>query len=256
MSKKVMWAFATLCFLTAYPLALIAEAPSDTAEVDRIVRKLDDLYRSQSSYGEVEMEIITPHWQRTLAMKVWTLGLEKTFIRITSPLKEKGVATLRIGNEMWNYLPKVNKVIKIPPSMMMSSWMGSDFTNDDLVKEYSFFEDYTYRLITPEDAKEDLLYLECSPKEGLPIVWGSIIIAVRRADTIPVWQKYYDEKGNLMRIWNFGEVRLFSNRRVPAVMEIIPQAKEGNKTVVRYLTATFDADIEDNVFTLRNLRSR
>lgn len=120
------------------------------AEVTEIVKKIDELYRSATSSGEMEMEIITPNWQRTLRMKVWSKGMDKTFIRILEPQKEKGVATLRLGNEMWNFLPNVNKVIKIPPSMMMSSWMGSDFTNDDLVSEFTLLEDFTYKLITPE----------------------------------------------------------------------------------------------------------
>ena len=128
---------------------------------------LNQLYRSESSHADMEMHIVTPHWERTLAMTVWTQGMNKTFIRITAPKKEKGVATLRIKNEMWNYLPKTNKVMKIPPSMMMGSWMGSDFTNDDLVKESSMLDDYTSQLIRPEDAgSRSSLYPTC-PERGV-----------------------------------------------------------------------------------------
>lgn len=116
-------------------LLFVSGATQNESELNvrEIVKQIDELYRSESSYSELEMEIITPHWERTLKMKAWSKGMEKTFIRILAPAKEKGMVTLRIGNEMWNYLPKTNKVIKVPPSMMMSSWMGSDFTNDDLV---------------------------------------------------------------------------------------------------------------------------
>ncbi|RKX19418.1 MAG: outer membrane lipoprotein-sorting protein, partial [Candidatus Zixiibacteriota bacterium] len=212
---------------------LSEDIDSDTV-LKKIVKKIDELYRSKSSYSEMEMTISTPHWERTLTMNVWTEGMEKTFIRILSPAKEKGIATLRIGNEMWNYLPKTNKVIKIPPSMMVGSWMGSDFTNDDLVKEYSLVEDYIFKLTTVEDADEKLLYVKLVPKEGLAIVWGHIIIAVRKSDYMPVWEQYFDERGNLIRLINFKDVKLFDDREIPTIMELIPQHKEGHKTIIRY----------------------
>ncbi len=225
-------------------------------DVEEIIKHIDQLYRSQTSHADMEMHIVTPHYERTLKMLIWTKGTNKTFIRITAPKKEQGVATLRIGNEMWNYLPKVNKTMKISPSMMMGSWMGSDFTNDDLVKESSMLDDYTYQMITPEDASADLLYVQLIPKEDSSIVWGKIIAAVRATDYIPVWQHFYDEKGKLMRVLNFKAVKKFGRKTVPSVMEMIPQNKEGHKTVVRWLTATFDSNVDDKIFTRRNLQKR
>ncbi|UCD17709.1 MAG: outer membrane lipoprotein-sorting protein, partial [Candidatus Zixiibacteriota bacterium] len=185
----------------------------------------------------------------------WSEGMNKTFIRITSPKKEKGVATLRIENEMWNYLPKTDKVIKIPPSMMMSSWMGSDFTNDDLVKEYSLFEDYTYELARVENPRDDCHYISCIPNENVPVVWKNVIIAARKKDHIPLWQKYYDEKGRLMRLLTYDDVREFDGRMIPSVMEMIPQNKEGHKTIIRYIDIKFDIKLDKETFTLRRLRS-
>ncbi|MEA1947460.1 MAG: outer membrane lipoprotein-sorting protein [Thermodesulfobacteriota bacterium] len=237
-------------------LQLIAQAHEAQRGVDRIIKSIDELYRSTSSYAEMEMNVKTPHWKRTLKMKVWTKDMNKTFIRITEPQKERGVGTLRIGDEMWNYLPKINKVIKVPPSMMMSSWMGSDFKNDDLVKEFSLLEDYKYKVIHPADAKKNLIYIKCVPKKGLPIVWGKVIIIVRNSDYIPVQEKYYDEKGNLMRIMNFREIKEFDGRKIPSIMEMLPQNKEGHKTVLEYIDAEFDVSFERDVFTLRHLRSR
>jgi outer membrane lipoprotein-sorting protein len=202
------------------------------------------------------MEIITPHWERTLKMNVWTKGMDQTFIRILEPKKERGVATLRISNEMWNYLPKTDKVIKVPPSMMMSSWMGSDFTNDDLVKEFTFLESYHFEMTTVDHPEQEILYIKCIPKEGLPIVWGHVTIAVQEKDYMPLWQKYYDEKGKLMRDMFFKDVKTLGGRTIPSVLELIPQTKEGHKTVLRYLEAQFDIPIEDEIFTLRNLRQR
>ncbi|GAB4381044.1 MAG: outer membrane lipoprotein-sorting protein [Calditrichia bacterium] len=245
--------FCLFILLIAVPLF---SQPQETQNLVReIIQKIDELYRSSSSFAIMEMEIVTPHWVRTLKMKIWTQGKDKTFIRITEPKKERGMGTLRIGNEMWNYLPKTNKVIKIPPSMMMSSWMGSDFNNDDLVNEFSLLEDYHYELIYPENAGPEEIYLRCIPREGLPIVWSEIILKVRKSDYIPLEEKYYDEKGRLMRILNYKEITTFGNRKIPKIIELIPQNEEGKKTVLRYIEAEFDIPLDDDIFTLRNLRS-
>jgi outer membrane lipoprotein-sorting protein len=230
--------------------------PTEENRAKKIVEKVDELYRADTSKSLVEMEVITPHWQRTLKMNAWSQGMDKTFIRILEPKKERGVATLRIGNEMWNYLPKTDKVMKIPPSMMMSSWMGSDFTNDDLVKEFTFLESYHFEMTTIDNPEEGILTIKCIPKEGLPIVWGYIIVAVQEKDYMPVWEKYYDEKGKLTREMLFKEIKTFGNRDIPSVLELIPKTKEGHKTVLHYLEAQFDIQLDDDIFTLRNLRKR
>jgi outer membrane lipoprotein-sorting protein len=248
-SKRLLLTIAACLF------AFYGPALSRAQDVETVVRRVDELYRANSSHAEVEMGIVTPHWQRTLRMNIWTEGKSKTFIRILSPPKEEGVATLRLGTEMWNYLPRANKVIKIPPSMMMSSWMGSDFTNDDLVKEFTLIDDYHYRFINPEDAKPGLLYIELTPREGLPVVWGKIVAAVTKEDYLPVWDRYYDDKNRLMRIVDFKDVMRLGGRLIPSVMEVIPQDKEGQKTVLRYLSAEFDVSNLNDVFSLRNLHS-
>lgn len=253
----VRFGLRTLLSLLILAASAQAAAPDSLsqADVDRIIREIDQLYRSESSYSKLEMEIVTPHWQRTLAMKAWTKGMDHTFIRITAPDKDKGVATLRIENEMWNYLPKTNKVIKIPPSMMMSSWMGSDFTNDDLVKEFSLFEDFSYQLIPSGPGSQDTIFVNCIPHEDLPVVWGNIVTAVTRKGHLPIWQKYYDEKGQLMRILSYSDVKKFGSRIIPATMEMIPQNKEGHKTVIRYVALDFDREVDQEFFSLRNLRA-
>ena len=237
-------------------LPALAESHPVDIDVKALVKQIDELYRSKTSQTSMEMQIATPHWERTLTLELWTQGMDKTFILITSPKKEKGVATLRIGNEMWNYLPKTNKVMKVPPSMMMGSWMGSDFTNDDLVKESSMLDDYTYELIRPADAQPDHIYIQLLPKEDSPIVWGKLIVAIQVSNQIPVWQHFYDETGRLTRIMNFKEVKTFDGKTIPSVMEMIPQNKEGHKTVVRFVNAEFDTEIDEKIFTRRNLQKR
>lgn len=246
----------TISFVLLLFSISILQGESRAVDAKEIVKKVDELYRSQTSEASVEMLITTPHWKRTLKMNFWSVGLDKTFIRILFPKKERGIATLRVGNEMWNFLPKTSKVMKVPPSMMMGSWMGSDFTNDDLVKEFTLFDDYTFELIEVANPEDGLVYVKCIPREGLPIVWGYILLAVKEGSYMPIWQKYYDEKGKLMREMFFKEVKSFGKRIIPAVMELIPTHKEGHKTIVRYLEARFDIKVDKGIFSLRNLRLR
>jgi outer membrane lipoprotein-sorting protein len=244
-----------LIVITILILVLMAFAQAPDPKALELARKIDDLYRSKSSFSQVEMEIVTPDWQRTLVLKAWSRGQDKTLIRILEPKKEAGVGTLRLGNEMWNYLPKTDKVIKVPPSMMMSSWMGSDFTNDDLVKEFTFVNDFTFQLIVPAEAEKGVLYLECRPKPGVPIIWDRIVIAVEEAGTMPVWQKFYDEKGRVARLMTYSQVKTYGRRTIPSVMEMVPETKKGYKTVLRYRDVQFDLALPDDIFSLRTLQS-
>ncbi len=236
-------------------LALASLSAATAADQARdIVAKIDRLYRSNSSYAVMEMEITTPHWQRTLSLEAWTKGTEKTFIVIKEPKKERGTATLRIGSEMWNYLPQTAKVIKVPPSMMMGSWMGSDFNNDDLVRETSMLDDYDFRMIELPRPEPGTLSLEMVPHENTPVVWGKIVLTVRDKDYLPLREEYYDEKGIMMRLMEYKEIRQMGGKTIPAVMELTPKNKEGNRTVVRYLRVDFDVPLSDDVFSLRNLK--
>ncbi len=246
---------AALCFLAGILLPPAYHTQSTPPAALAIARKLDRLYRSNSSFSEVQMEIVTPDWTRTLDMQVWSLGTEKVLVRILAPKKDRGVGTLRLGNEMWNYLPRVDKIMKIPPSMMMSSWMGSDFTNDDLVHEFTLVDDFDYRLVRPEEARDDLLYFEARPKAGVPVVWSRILAAVRAVDLVPVWEQYFDDRNHLIRRMDFSDVRRFSNREVPATLTLVPTNKKGQSTVLRYKIIDFDRPVDESIMTLRSLRS-
>ena len=243
----------SILFFFAHILPLYAEK---TPDVNTIVEIMDRLYRSDTSYGEIEMMIETEHWKRTLRMDIWSEGLDKTLINIKSPSKDAGIATLRKKTEMWNYFPKINKVIKVPPSMMMSSWMGSDFTNDDLVKESSMINDYHCSLIIPENANPDYYYIKLIPKKDIPIVWARIELIVRKNDYIPVEESYFDEKGRRMRVMEFSDIRNFSGREIPSVLVMKPLNKPGKKTVIRYLDLKFDIKLKEDTFSLRNLQKR
>jgi len=228
----------------------------NTPDVNTIVEKMDKLYRSDTSYGDVEMIIRTEHWERTLKMDIWSEGLDRTLIHINSPKKDAGIATLRKKTEMWNYFPKINKVIKVPPSMMMSSWMGSDFTNDDLVKESSMINDYHSSLITPDNANPDYYYIELIPKKNIPIVWARIELVVRKTDYIPVEESFFDEKGRRMRVMEFSEIKNFSGRDIPSVLVMKPLNKPDKKTVIKYKELRFDIKLKADTFSLRNLQKK
>ncbi|MEQ8216388.1 MAG: outer membrane lipoprotein-sorting protein, partial [Smithellaceae bacterium] len=193
--------------------------------------------------------------KRTLSLEFWSKGKDKSLIRILSPLKEKGTATLRAGNEIWNYLPKVNRVIKLPSSMMSASWMGSHFTNDDLVKESRFTDDYSCQITFQGPRKgENIIELSCIPKPDAPVVWGKVAIDVRHSDYLPIVMHYYDEKLRPARDMTFSQFKKMSGRTLPAVLTLVPIDKPQEKTVVIYDKITFDLSLNDDVFSIRNLQ--
>lgn len=220
-----------------------------------IVERVEKLLWGNTVQGDYEMTITTPRWQRTLVLKAWMDRPKRSFIRIVAPAKEAGIASLRIGAEMWNYLPNVERVIKIPPSMMLQSWMGSDFTNDDLVKESSILEDYTHRVTgsAPLDGQATW-QVEARPKPDAAVVWGRIVYWVRQSDSMPLKQEYFDERDQLVRVMTFSDVRTLGGRVIPTHWEIRPTEKPGNSTAIRIKSAIYDRPIDTEIFTQRNLQ--
>jgi outer membrane lipoprotein-sorting protein len=212
--------------------------------------------RGESSYGTATMEVVTENWERQMSMEVWSLGTEYSLIRITAPKKEQGTATLKAGDEIWNYLPRVDRTIKIPASMMMGAWMGSHFTNDDLVKESRLIEDYDIA-ISFDGARDGVTVWELAltPKPEAAVVWGRIEYQVRQDDWMPTWARYYDEDDHLVRTMTFTDFRVLGGRLVPAVMDVRPEDKPGERTTVRYESLEFDIGIDESFFSLRALRS-
>ncbi|TKB44421.1 outer membrane lipoprotein-sorting protein [Thalassotalea mangrovi] len=217
-----------------------------------LLKKVDELYRSDTSIAKMSMTISTPDWQRTLQMQSWTRGMQDTFIRVLAPKKDRGVTTLKIDQEMWNYFPKINKVIKVPPSMMMGSWMGSDFTNDDLVRESSLVEDY---FVDSEESGDDIL-LTLTPKKDTVSVWAKITILLQSDSLLPREQAYFNENGDKVRQMTFTNIQQFSGKTIPATMTMVPLNKSGHKTVIEYQQAEFDVDIAEEVFTQRHMMKR
>ncbi len=231
-----------------------AGATDDRTALDpaAVLKRMDELYRGRTARGRMEMRIASPHWKRTLVLEFWSRGLEDTLVRIVAPKKERGTATLKLGNELWNYLPRVNKVIKLPPSMLMSSWMGSDFTNDDLVKESSYREDYICRVLS--GGRADELQFELKPRPDRPVVWDRIVMRIGRRDLMPIEFGYYDEDGRCVRTLYFEAVKEMGGRKIPTVLRLVPHTRKGRETVIRYIEMKFDVPLKAQVFSLRALR--
>ncbi len=222
-----------------------------------IIDRVDRIMRGESSHGVATMEVVTENWERSMTMEVWSLGTEYSLIRITAPNKEAGTATLKAGDDIWNYLPRVDRSIKIPPSLMMGAWMGSHFTNDDLVKESRLIEDYDIEF--GYDGERDGVQVwefVLTPKPEAAVVWGRITYEVRQDDLMPTWARYYDEDGNPVRTITFSDYRVMGGRLVPARMDVRPEDKPGERTTVVYSELEFNIDIDESFFSLRALRAR
>ncbi|EAR07327.1 outer membrane lipoprotein-sorting protein [Reinekea blandensis] len=235
--------------LSAALVAGAALAESDPEAVE-LLEKVDNLYQQDNSYAVMTMDIQTPDFERSMTLESWSIGLDYSLVRVLEPKKEEGVATLKREDDMWNYLPKIRKVLKVPPSMMMGSWMGSDFTNDDLMREGSWVEEFDVTL----SETEDLYTLDLNAKPETVTVWGQMQIDIDTESLLPVSQRYFDEDGTLMREMLFKEVKTFDGVTLPSVMELNPLNKPGHQTRVTYQEMSFDVDIDEDFFTLQNLR--
>jgi len=217
---------------------------------------VDDLWRGKNSHAKMTMTVKTKRYERTLKIEAWSEGTEKSLMQILAPKKDRGVATLKVEKNIWNYLPKVNRVTKIPASMMMGSWMGSHFTNDDLVKESSFEKDYMSELsFTGSREGKEIYEVTSMPRPEAAVVWGKVVTIVTQKDLLPLKALYYDEEGVLARELVFLEPKQFGSRTVPAVLRLTSTEKPGEHTTVRYDSLTYDLKLPVDLFSLRRLRS-
>ena len=247
----------TLFLLTSgvlFMATLILPAAAMAINATEILEKVDDLWRGESSYAEMTMEVVTEHYERSMKLKAWSLGKEHSLFIITYPPKDRGVATLKADQDIWNYLPRVNRVIRVPTSMMMANWMGSHFTNDDLVKESRMSEDYDAEVTFDGEREGIALYdIVLVPKPDAPVVWGRIEITVIQETLIPTRSFYYDEDGNLSRTMLFEDVRTLGGRLVPAVMVLVPEDKPDEKTVISYDSLELGLGLKTDFFSRRTL---
>lgn len=220
-------------------------------DLPALIRDVEQQYHGTSSHALTTMQVRTEHWERTLEMEAWSLGRDYFLVRILEPAKERGVATLKRDREVWNYLPKVDRTIKVPPSMMGGSWMGSHITNDDLVKASHVDEDYTFRLL--EEGADHWL-IECLPKPDAAVVWGKIVYRLRKQPRVPEQVDYYDEEQRKVRELRFADVRRINDRTVPLRLTVVPLDKPGEMTVLHYRDLAFGVPLDQGYFNLRSLQ--
>ena len=251
MKKKLI-----ILTLLAFAIGLVSMTiPGGEPAAKEIVKKADEKYKGKTSIGEMTMTVIRPTWKRTMTMKDWSKGDDFALILVTKPAREKGTAFLKRGKEIWNWQPTIERVIKLPPSMMMQSWMGSDFTNDDLVKQSSIVKDYEHTLLGSEVIDGRNCYkIEMIPHEDAAVVWGKIITWIAKEEFFTLKSEFYDEDGYLTNTMLGKKVKMLGGKLLPSVLEIIPAEEEGNKTVIEYLWLKFDEPIEDNFFSVQNMK--
>lgn len=236
-------------------LAASGAAADDVPTPREILDRVDDLYRGRSAHGTMSMRVSTEHWRRDMRLEFWTEGADKTLLRILAPQKERGVATLRAEGGLWNYLPRVNQLIRLPPTMMAASWMGSHFTNDDLVKQSRMAEDYDFATtFTGERDGVPVAEITCLPKAGAPVVWGKILVTVRSDDWTPRSVRYFDEDLAPTRTLTFSDFRRIDGRLRPRVARMTPAGRQQEFTELRFEEIAFDVPVPAGLFSLRNLQ--
>lgn len=239
-----------LVLLTVPQMSQAADDQRAKETVDRVA----SLFSSKSSIATVKMQIFNEDGQRDLSMQIWSLG-DKVLVRITNPQDEAGTAILKEGSDIRYYLPKTNRTVKIPASMAMTSWMGSDFTIDDLVKEPFLTRDYT--ISTSFEGKRGAVAVyeyTLTPKPDAAVVWGKIVLQFRQADGVPTWQGYYGEDGKLARELTFSEYKTKSGKVIPTHLVMQSADKAGARTTIDYEDIAFDVPIGADIFSLPNMK--
>ena len=220
-----------------------------------IVKKANDLSLGKTSQGTNTMTLIRPDWTREVSMKVWSKGIDYYMILITAPAREKGQVFMKRKNEMWNWVPSINKMIKIPPSMMAQSWMGSDFTNDDLLKESSIVVDFEHKIIGNEEIEGyECHIIELIPKPDAAVVWGKVILWIAKDKFYQLKAEYYDEIGDLINTQYGTEIEDIGNRKLPTKLTMIPSDKEGNETILKLIEMQYDKQIPLSFFSQQNMK--
>ncbi|MEH6579180.1 MAG: outer membrane lipoprotein-sorting protein [Amphritea sp.] len=245
--------FSAILFITLLSVSFSANA----TQVEELIRHIDQLWRGQTSQASMTMLVKTRRYERNMTMEAWSRGKNFSLVVIRDPVKDRGIATLKVATNIWNYLPKINRVTKIPSSMMSGAWMGSHFTNDDLIKESTFEDDYTSS-ITFEGVREGRSIYEITslPKADAAVIWGKVVMLIEQTTLAPYKAHYFDEENILIRTIRFDQFQLIDDRTIPMRMTLQPEEKPDESTVLIYNDITFEVPLEESFFSLQNLRQR
>ncbi|OQX96177.1 MAG: outer membrane lipoprotein-sorting protein [Bacteroidetes bacterium 4572_117] len=245
MYKKVLILTTVLLF------SVLVSAQNAT----EIIKKANDKERGITNKGTMTMTIVRPTWQRTVKFKTWGKGRDFSLTLITYPAKEKGQTFLKRKNELWNWNPTISRMIKLPPSMMSQAWMGSDYTNDDILKESSIVVDYTHKIIGSEKVSGyECHKIEMIPKEEAAVVWGKLIKWVSKKDYLQLKSVYYDEDGYVVKTEIGRDVKKMGGRLLPTKIEILPEDEPGNKTLVIINNIEFDVPMKETFFSQQMMK--
>ncbi len=236
-------------------LSLTAAADTGSRDAKDIVRDALNHWRGTSSQGAMTMTIHRPDWERTMSMESWTQGEKRSLVRVTAPRKDRGNGTLMDGNKMWSFSPKINRVIKVPSSMMSQSWMGSDFSNKDISRADDIVEQYDHTLLSETEIDGHTVYeVQSIPHEDAAVVWGKEVLVVR-SDNLLIEHRFYDQDGELVKMLRTLEIGEMGGRTVAVQQRMEKVAAPGAWTEIIVDSIEFDVDLSDNVFTLSNLRN-
>lgn len=234
-------------------LAGPAAAQTPVPDVERVMDYIDDLYRSESSYSRMRMTVVRERGDRTLELEAWSRGAEEALIVIRAPAREAGTATLRTEDGLWNYAPRADRLIRIPTGLLSESWMGSHFTNDDLVRETSYLDDYEATLAAVERDGAPYLEATLTPRPDAPVVYSRLVFLIVPDDWVPVRADYYDE-GEIIRSMVFRDIETIAGKKVPMTMILQPTDEPDERTVVEYLELELDVPVDPSYFTRQGLR--
>jgi outer membrane lipoprotein-sorting protein len=237
------------------------EPPPQSPTARELAERVEQTFRGDSAFLDATMIVTSPRLPepRRVRFQSWDDRRgERSFIRILEPPKDRGSAFLKLESNLWSYVPRVERTIRIPPSMMLQSWMGSDFTNDDLVRESSLLDDYEHRWlgVDPSYQGRRAFVIEYRPREGAPVVWGRIVAWIDPEKSAPLRQEYFDEAGEKLRVMTLGDFRPVGRRSYPHRWTMTPLDKPGHETAIEVREVRFDEKLDDEVFTHRNLTHR
>ncbi|MFZ2959063.1 MAG: outer membrane lipoprotein-sorting protein [Candidatus Ozemobacteraceae bacterium] len=225
---------------------------SESLDAAALIRKIETQYQGATSHGTSRMIVKTKSYDRSMVLESWAEGRDKFIARILEPAKERGTATLKVDSQIWNFLPKIDRLMKIPSSLMGDKWMGSHLTNDDLVKDAKIDETYTFTVLE-KNAK--IAVIQGIPKPDAAVVWGKVIYRADLERQVPISVEYFDEDGAKVRIIRFDQVEQLQGRWLPRIFRVEPLDQPGEYTEMRYEKITFDVNIPKGTFSTQNLRN-
>ena len=248
LSRAILFIFILFIFIAPQK----AQNSSKNQSVQNIIEAVQQMLAARTTYSRMTIIVQSPRFNRTMELEAWTKGEKLGFLKILKPEKNRGITFLKNGSEVWQYIPNIDKTIRIPPSMMLQAWMGSDLTNDDMVQESSMLDDYDKTIVSQNDQH---WVIELTPRENAPVVWGKLTVTVSKKNILPAKTLYYDDAGELIREIAYSDVQYFEGRAIPTTWTITPKTpeKKGYSTTLQIQKITFNLPLKDSFFTKRNL---